>query len=317
MPDAVLGNSTAIAGAAAGMAAAAGWALASHQFARALRGKSHAGPVAANLFKNTVALVVFACVWAAAGWAIPSTAAWGWLGLSGLFGFAIGDALYFAALPRCGVQLAAMSVNLIPPLAALLAFLFDGESLPPKALVAMSVALAGIALVVSDRGGSGNLATARDKRVGVSLASLAALSQAFAIVSGRRGFEGVDLLPGTVLRLVGGVAGAALIAIALGGLRGRGGMRRSLTQLVGGLGHRPTLLLLLPPILVGAVLNLPLHSLALGSLSPGVSAILFATTPLFALPIGLRMGERYGWRSAVGTALGFVGVVGVVLSTAA
>ena len=253
----------------------------------------------------------------ALGNSFPTDARAGWLLLSGLLGFAVGDSLYFAAFPRCGVQLAAILGNLVPPGAALLAWLFLGDALPPVALFGMLVSLSGIALVVVDGRARAANVDRRTRWIGIGFGLANAAAQAVAILTGRIGFEGgTELLPGTVVRLLGGVSGALVLSLVMGL---RGGPRRATRDLVGLV--RPFGLplawrLFFVASVIGAVVNLPLHSHALGELSPGVSAILFATTPLWTLPIGLRLGQRYGWRTAVGTLAGFGGVSLVVSALA-
>ncbi|MEO0653199.1 MAG: EamA family transporter [Planctomycetota bacterium] len=312
---------TTLTGVAAGLAAAAGWAGASHLFARALersRRDPNARPIsapAANLFKNLLALAALASVAFLMGAEYPSGPRVGWLLLSGLAGFALGDAIYFAAFARCGVQPAAILGNLVPPLAALLAWWFLDDALPAWALAGMSLSVAGIVLVIVDRGGSGPTKGGSERWVGIGFAIANSVLQAIAITTGRVGLEDADLLPGTVLRLIGGVLGALLIAALTGARRGPRSMGGELSALLGPLSRSGTWRLLTVATLIGAVLNLPLHSLAMGGLSPGVSSILFATTPLWTLPIGLRLGERYGWRTALGTLAAFGGVALVVMAT--
>jgi drug/metabolite transporter (DMT)-like permease len=59
-------------------------------------------------------------------------------------------------------------------------------------------------------------------------------------------------------------------------------------------------------------MGLPLFHLGLRGLPSGVAAVLFATTPLFTLPLGAALGERHGARAVAGALLGFAGVAGVV-----
>jgi len=68
--------------------------------------------------------------------------------------------------------------------------------------------------------------------------------------------------------------------------------------------------------LFGSVLGLPLFHFALRGLPSGIAAVLFATTPLFTLPLGFLFGERHGARAWIGTLIGFGGVAGLVLSLA-
>ncbi len=323
-------------GVAAALGAAALWAFGSHLFQRALvpvPGRARLTPAAANLFKNASAGALFAVAWHFLGQPVPDLDSWLRLMLSGFLGFALGDAMYFAAFPRCGVQLAALCANLIPPLAALLDWALYGQALGGTALACMAVTIGGIALVVSERPRTRHDRPAPDPKVrmaGIALAAGAAACQSVAIVTGRVGFAGAEIVPGTVARLSGGVLGALLLAVLLGlwqraraargaaaeridgPVRGPAGELRLLARpfLIGSLA-----VLLVPACLVGAWLNLPLHSTGIAHLPSGVSAILFATVPLFALPIGLALGERYGLRTALGTAIAFAGVVGVIRFT--
>ncbi len=310
-------------GAGAALYAAASWAFGSQLFGRVLAKHPELRPDAANLFKNALAATVFGLVWIVMGWSGPDGAAWWPLLLSGFLGFAAGDALYFAAFERCGVQLAALSTHLIPPMAAGLDFVLRGQRLTAAAMGCMLVTMGGIVIVTLD--GKGRTSTAKsptsgERWSGLGLAAVAAAVQSVAIVFGRIGFDGIestpeDLLPGTTVRLIGGVAGAPVLALGLALVR-----RRSLLAGVRAV-HAVTkpartkhlALALLVPTLIAAVINLPAHSLALGRLPAATSAILFATTPLFTLPIGLAMGARYGRLTYLGTLVAFAGVAGVVL----
>ena len=298
---------------AAALAAAAGWGLGTMLFERVFRALDRPPTAAAgNLFKNSIAGAVFAVLaWCTGAPGVPAEA-WGVLLLSGALGFAVGDTCTFLALPRCGVQLTAMLSNLIPPLAALLAWVFLGEKLAPVTLAWMGVVVVGVVIVILDRGGDG--LERPDRTRGVLFAVLAALSQAVAIVVGRHGLQGVAILPGTVARIVGGIGGALVLA-ALPALLRSGSARNEFSALArpfreGGLARA-----LLWPTFFAAVLILPLHSFSLRGAPGGVAAALLATTPLFTLPLGLLFGTRPTMRTVLGTCIGFAGAVGTIATT--
>ena len=301
----------------AALGAAAGWGVGTTLFERALRGDGSERPpgaAAANLFKNTLAVVTFSAAALLLGSVWPQAGAWRPLVGGGLLGFAIGDTATFAALPRCGVQVTTLCGNLIPPIAALLGFAFLGERLALTTLVAMGVCIAGIALVILDR--SAPSPPAHTRRAGLAFAFVAALSQGIAIVAGRSGFDGVELLPGTVARLCGGLGGALVLTLVQAGFVRGASSARPLTELFRPWFHPRLGLRLIPAAFFAAILVLPFHSIGLRGLPSGVSAALFATTPLFTLPIGrLFFGARFGWRSVVGTLIGFAGTVGTIWST--
>lgn len=297
----------------AALASAALWALGCVLFERVLvREGGRLTAAAANLFKNVLALVVLAGVWVVLGGRTPPAAALPALLLSGLLGFAVGDTLYFAAIGRAGSHAVAMVGNLAPPFAALLSFLFQGVRLSPGTLGCMGIVLGGIALVLSDsarQSGAGASATGRARAIGWTLGVLACLAQAVAIVVANEGFAGVQVVPGTVVRIVGGVAGAVVIATVADLARGRGEARALLGPL-----RSPRLgVSLLVPTLAASVFCLPLYGLAVRDARPGVAAVLLATTPLFTLPLSRLLGVRYGGRTLLGTLLGFGGVAALIL----
>ncbi|MBI5364903.1 MAG: DMT family transporter [Planctomycetes bacterium] len=308
----------------AALGAAFTWALGSLLFARTLAyapaaaehpaGERHPlAPAAANLAKNLLAFAAFA-VWAwASGDALPPIAAWPRLLGSGALGFALGDTLYFAALPRIGVQKSAMLGELNVPLTAALSFCFLGERFAPVLLAAMALVLLGVTLVVVEAPAQSSDARAMPRvlRVGVACAALAALFQSLGALVGHAGMEGASVLGGTLVRMAGGLFSAVLVA-PLSAAFTRTSVRVELARLVRPFHDRSTWKPLAVAALFGAVFGLPLFHFALRELDPGRGMVLFATTPLFTLPLSRAIGERHGARAWFGTLLGFAGVAWVV-----
>lgn len=293
----------------AGLFSAVAWAGGSHLFARLMVRHREVGAPAANLYKNALSLAIFGTAAIVLGWPLLGSADSGWLLLSGLLGFAVGDALYFAALPLCGVQIAALSGNLIPPAAALLGWLVLGEVLESRALVAMGIVMAGIVIVLLGKAGGGDASRAPRPVFGFALAAAAALTQSFAIIAGRGAMSDGEgtfafFMMANVARLAGGVAGAFLISGLIDVARRE---CRSVPALFTPLrkGLRGPFAL---AALVAAVINLPLFTYALGALPAGISSVLFGTTPLWTLPIGLLLGQRYGAKAYIGSAIAFCGL---------
>ena len=229
---------------------------------------------------------------------------------SGMLGFALSDSCFFAALSGCGVQAAAMVYTMTVPLTALLSFAFLGESLRPWTLAAMGIALAGILLTIAERKPASSTLPASFRR-GIELAVLAAIFQAAGVLVGHVALSEVGVLSGAAFRLAGGVGGALLLGAseALG--------KRTFDPLVAvvGASAKPRLWpSLLPPAVCAALIGLPLYTLALRDAPGAISTLLFTSTPLFTLPILFALGRRPGWRSVVGTAVGFAGIAAVIVS---
>jgi len=314
----------------AGLGAAFSWGLGCLLFDRAhsrppavvgLRPPSAAGM---NLFKNTLACGVFFAACLVLGLDMPGPSAWPLLFLSGVVGFAVGDSMYFAAFPKAGVQLTAMIGNLTPPLAGLIAWGFLGETFGLAALFWMGVVILGISLVVLDPVGSpraGLPGEPGQRLVGVLLALGSAVSQAAGIVMAHAVFKEVGVLPGTVLRLVGGISLAMPLALFLGFVRGEGQVPRgsdsalaALREVVRPLHSRALFAMLLVPTVVATIVSLPLHSFAIREAPSHLSSLALATSPLFILPLGRLFGARHGFLSVLGTLIGFGGLAGVLLS---
>lgn len=294
------------------------WALGSLLFVRVLRAGSGAerpSPAAANLFKNVLAALCFVAAWPFVAHAWPAADAWPWLLASGVLGFAVADTLYFAALPKSGVQIAAMIVLTNVPAAVFLSWMFAGEALRVSTLAFMLVVLGGVLLVIFDARADESI-PARTRRTGIALAFAAAIAQALGIVIGHRGMDGTDLLGGTLVRMIGGVAGGIGGAILVGVARRESNVGREVRALASPLRTPALWRGLFVASLFGSVIGLPLYHVGLRALSSGVASVLFATTPLFTLPLGFFFGERHGWRAVVGTAIGFAGVAGLIWSLA-
>lgn len=314
MPDAIATGAV-----LAALAAAASWALASVAFSRLLS-HGQVSPAAANLFKNGLAAASFFVATLVFGGAWPVGEAWGWLFLSGFLGFSVADTLYFAAMARCGVQTAATIVLLNVPIATLLAVPIVGDRLDKGALLFIGVVLVGVLLVVIDpaprREGGNAPARHGSFTVGVALALLAALAMGAAVPLGNGRFDEVGVCPGGFIRLAGGALGAVPMALVLGLGRGStpGGEVGRLIQPVFAAPGPASVWGRAALFGVGsAILGLVPYHYALRELPSGIAAVLFASTPLFTLPLAFVIGQRVGWLGVLGALAGFGGVAGILL----
>jgi drug/metabolite transporter (DMT)-like permease len=246
----------------------------------------------------------------AAGQTSPGGGEWSGLLQSGFLGFAVADTVYFAAIGLCGVQRAAMIGLLNVPLAALFGGWW-GVGEPPTATFFgwMALVLAGVVLVLLERRDA-DRHDPRAMRLGVGLAFGNAFVLAVSVVVGREHSADIGIAAATSVRLLGGIAGAFVVAVAVALLRRRR-PADEVAELV-----RPYRTRRIWPALVvastfGSVLGLYPYHIALARLDPGESALTFAATPLFLLPLALVTGERPGRLAVIGTIVGFVGIAGI------
>jgi len=307
------------------------WGLGSLLFRRVLAEPDPArrpGAASACMIKNVTACTAFLLVWAIFGGELPDPGSLSWLAWSGVIGFAIGDALYFGAVARCGVQVTGVVAQLNVPTAAILSWAFLGEDLSLQEIGSMALVLGGATLVTLDKP-KAEAESIGLKRHGVYLALACAVCQGAGVMLGHGGMIGVDVVPGTVIRLFAGVVGAFVLAgsFDLGSRLGRrsGGETAApvrshfgrhsggeIAALVRPFGHPEIMKRLLFAALIASVINLLPYHFAVRELRGGISAVLFATAPLFTLPLGPLFGERHGWRAVAGTLVGFLGVAGIL-----
>ena len=102
-----------------------------------------------------MASVLFALYgWIVRGVILPldaGGAAWGWLAVSGLVGFVLGDLFLFQAFVDIGARISMLVFSSVPPLTAIMAWIALGETLSPVAIGGMVLTVSGIVVVVLKR----------------------------------------------------------------------------------------------------------------------------------------------------------------------
>lgn len=215
--------------------------------------------------------------------------------LSGLVGIFLGDTLMFSGLRRLGPRRNQVLFATNAPLAAIIGWIFLGESLGLYAVL-------GIALVTLGVGAAVFLGRRRDEDhslentdgrlwVGVSCALGAALCQALGLVISRPAMEaGVDPVAASVLRV-----GMAFVALAVSVvIQYRGWPAMPPARMMGQIALSGFL---------GMGVGMTLVQFALIGTSAGVVATLSSTSPVLILPILWLIYRR---RPAVGAWVGAI-----------
>ncbi|MCX6558552.1 MAG: DMT family transporter [Candidatus Aminicenantes bacterium] len=127
------------------------WSFNSVVFTRA--GK-RVGAVTVNAFRLWIAFPALVLLhWLLFGTPLPFAIEPGrlfFLGVSGVVGFVIGDAMLFESFLLIGPRLAMLLALLVPVFGALLAFVFLGEKLLALEIVSILVTIGGVAWVVAE-----------------------------------------------------------------------------------------------------------------------------------------------------------------------
>jgi drug/metabolite transporter (DMT)-like permease len=220
----------------------------------------------------------------------------GWLGVSGLIGFALGDAVLFEAFLLIGPRLAMLLMTLSPIFSALLAWMFLGQNLSLPKILAMVVTLGGIAWVVW---GDGEREAHPHLWRGILLGVGGALGQSVGLVFSMKGLAGgFPPISANLIRVSAGLAALLLYFGATGRLRGTlGGLRDRRATAFIGLGAA-----------TGPVLGVVLSLVAIAKAPMGVAATLMSLSPVILLPVAhFVFKEKVGGHAILGTLLALAG----------
>lgn len=300
------------AGELAALATAGCWVITALSFEAA--GK-RIGSLSLNLIRLVLSLVPL-CLWGlvSRGHALPLDAdpsAWGWLALSGLVGFTLGDLCLFRAFVLIGPRLSTLIMASVPVWTSLLGFVFLDERLLGRELLGIALTVGGIAWAVAQRKPIPAPETSESSEPaplpsrwrfassGVAMALAGALGQAGGLVLSKHGMADYDAFAATQIRVFAGIAGfAVVITLWRWWPRVREAVRD--TKAMG-------------PTAIGAVfgpfLGVGLSLLAVQLAPTGVASSLMATTPILMLPVSWIRGETFGWAGVIGAVIAFAGVV--------
>ena len=169
----------------------------------------HVPPVALNLFKDTVALLLFLVTLPLLGVAfVPAEQGWReWLVLlaSGAVGIGIADSLFLSSLNRLGAGGNAIVSALYAPFAVLAAFVYLRESIGLLLLLATAMMVGAIVLSLWRPRAPGASPPPARALSGVLVGSLAMFLMAVAIVYAKPVLDRSDPWWATSVRLLGGI----------------------------------------------------------------------------------------------------------------
>jgi len=218
------------------------------------------------------------------------------LGLSGVLGIAIGDTLFFAAIPKIRAQTMVLFGLLGQTITVILGVIVLGERLTPLQWLGVAITLLGVTLVSREEAKAEGLSGG--SRLGLLYALLAALFGAFSVLLAKSGLGEVSAAQGTFVRILFGGLGILLFGLVTGRIR----------AWLRPLANRDSLLRVSAASFVGTFGGFYLFHLALKKIDIVIASPLSATEPLFALPLALWvLGERPTVTATAGTALAVLG----------
>ncbi|MCB9144939.1 MAG: DMT family transporter [Anaerolineales bacterium] len=231
---------------------------------------------------------------------------WVWLSISGVIGFALGDAFLFKSYVMIGPRLGSLMMSLAPIFGSLIAWVIFGETLSPLQILGMSLALAGIVWVVTSHKEAADTPR-RHTRTGVIFGVLAGLGQAMGLVLSKQGMANhFHPFQANAIRLL-----AATVFIILWML-----IERKAGATVQVIRENPASIgLLALGALIGPVLGVSASLLAVQLTEVGVASTLTSLAPVLLLPISyFALKEKISWQGVAGTILAIAGVAVLFLA---
>jgi len=283
------------------LGAAVAWAAAVVLFKKS---GEHFDALGLNWFKSVVALVLFALTVPLAGLAfLPGAPAAHVLLLlgSGVVGIAVADTLFFRTLTLVGAARAAIVSCLYTPMVAVASMLWLGET-PTVKEIAGGLLVVSAVLLTQVQGISRDLPPGALPR-GILLGALSMAANAGSVVAIKPILSTYPVVWSSGVRLVGGVVGLSLLALATAS------GRRAVAVFAPQRGWRVAI----PAAAVGTYLSVMLWLAGFKYGPTNSAAVLNQTTTLFiVLLAAVFLHERFTPWHASATALAFAGAAVIV-----
>jgi drug/metabolite transporter (DMT)-like permease len=269
------------------------------------------GSLAVNLIRLVIAFFIYSIyTQISRGMWFPFDATayqWGWLALSGLVGFVIGDLLLFQAFVVVGARISMLIMAMTPPFTAFISYFMLGEVLSPMNWVGMIITLWGISMVILKRENSAlNGGQKIRKRLtsaysvpGILLALGGALGQATGLVLSKKGMGEYDAFAASQIRVMTGIVGFAILLVFMkryhrvwAALKNISAMKRI------SLGS-----------FFGPFLGVSFSLIAVQNTKAGIAATIMSIVPVLIIPPAIIIfKEKVNWKEIVGAVITVLGV---------
>lgn len=285
-----------LAGCLAALISAAAWALGDILWSRI---GEKISPYSMNIGKGIIGSFYFLIVLLVIGARPVALRDVFFLGMSGVFGIAIGDTLFFASLRNLGPRLASLLGSLIPVCIAFSAFIFLRERPSYLTLLGILLTVTGLTWVITEQ--TPSIGAVKNRSLGIKCGVMAVVCTTVGVLLAKVGVKSSPTIEAASIRLIFGVLG-----LMVGGL-----VRRQLKVWVAPLRR----LRLIKDISFAAFVvvfgGFWMSMVALKYTDASVAGALTATTPLFMLPlVAIMQKEKISFRACLGA---FIAVSGVTL----
>ena len=277
-------------------------------------GSKRLGNLTLNVLRMALALLFsMAMFWVVTGVPLPmggTMEAYGWLLLSGLVGYVIGDFCLFQCYIIIGSRYGQLFMTLAPLAAAQMAWLTLGQEMTRMSIVAMLVTLFGIGISVLGRG-EHHKVTLKLPLNGVLFAIGAALCQGIGLVLSKIGMDHYEastvadtpawMIPfsANFIRCIAGIVGFTLLLY----------FREGFSPLREALHDRKGFSVATATTIFGPFVGVGFSLMAVQYTAAGIASTLMAMTPIIILlPSYWLFHTKITWRAVLGAVISVVGV---------
>lgn len=274
-------------------------------------GSKRLGNLTLNVLRMALALLFSVVLfWLVIGTPFPtgiSTAACGWMLLSGLVGYVIGDFCLFQCYIIIGSRYGQLFMTLAPLAAAFMAWITLGQQMSPMSIFAMLITLAGISISVLGRG-EHHRVSLKLPLSGVLFAIGAAVCQGVGLVLSKIGMDHYDstqmpawLIPfsANFLRCIAGIIGFTILLY----------FKEGLQPLRDAIHDRKGIMVATATTIFGPFVGVGFSLMAVQYTSAGIASTLMALTPIIIiLPSYWLFRQPITWRTVLGAVISVIGV---------
>jgi drug/metabolite transporter (DMT)-like permease len=170
------------------------------------------GAIAVNMIRLVIGLLFLTVfLYFSRGMAFPVDATihtWNWLLLSGVVGLVIGDFFLFQAFIDVGGRISLVIMSFVPPLSAILGYLYFNETIGMYGIIGMTLTISAIIFVILSK--NENEQHPHVIR-GVLYATIGAVGQTIGLLFSKEGMGDYNAFAATQIRIISAIIGFALV----------------------------------------------------------------------------------------------------------
>ncbi len=228
-----------------------------------------------------------------------TTTNWNWLLLSGLVGFTLGDLFLFQAFVIIGARISMLIMALVPPVTAVIGWLFLGENLTGLEILAMLITIGGISLVILERGETRRQVQFSHPLSGILFAFGGTLGQAIGLIFSKYGMGEYSPFAATQIRIIAGISGFTILFFFM----------RRWGKVFAALKNRAAMSRITVGSFFGPFLGVSLSLLAVQNTLTGIASTIMAIVPILIIPPAVFIfKEKLNLKEVVGALIAVAGV---------